>query len=399
MAFSPSMSSLRSRLATSAAQWRHVKRESVNHSRCSTTASIAAAAAPLGTMMSSSRRRLATTTAVNKQTMQHQKKVVVTARAFDETYQILTSAGLQVVKNESTEPWSRDELISHAHDASVMLAFMTDCCDQDLLDACPRLEMIACALKGFDNFDIKLCAERGIAVTAVPDLLTAPTAELAVLLALGLSRRILEADSEVRSGAFRGWRPTLYGTGLEEATVGIYGAGAVGQAVAKRIRGFAPDQILYVDPIALDTHITNTLLMEQVDSLDQLMRICDVLFICTPLTPTTHHTINANVLGHAKPGMKLINISRGSCVDEAALADALESGLLGGYAADVFEFEDWLLNDRPDSIEPRLLSHPCTLFSPHLGSAIVSTRRDIEHAAADEIVRWKNSEPYRYRVN
>mmetsp|Transcript_33087 Transcript_33087/g.71623 ORF Transcript_33087/g.71623 Transcript_33087/m.71623 type:complete len:205 (-) Transcript_33087:627-1241(-) len=148
------------------------------------------------------------------------KKVVVTSLAFQDTYDTLTSAGLDVTRNESTEPWSLDELISQAHDAHAILAFMTDCCDKTMLDACPNLEMIACALKGFDNFDTELCAERGIAVTAVPDLLTAPTAELGLLLALGLGRRIREADEAVRSGSFRGWRPTCMALVLQEQTLG-----------------------------------------------------------------------------------------------------------------------------------------------------------------------------------
>lgn len=145
------------------------------------------------------------------------KKVVVTNGAFDETYEHL-QRHVDVVRNESTEPWTRKELINHAHDAHAILAFMTDSCDRAMLDACPNLELVACALKGFDNFDIDLCAERGVAA-AVPDLLTEPTAELAILLALALGRRLLEGNEKVRSGAFKGWRPTLYGSGLSGSMV------------------------------------------------------------------------------------------------------------------------------------------------------------------------------------
>lgn len=178
-------------------------------------------------------------------------------------------------------------------------------------------------------------------MTAVPDLLTEPTAELALLLALGLGRRIREADDVVRSGQFQGWRPTLYGTGLAGSTVGLYGAGAVGQAVAKRIQGFVPQQILYRD-IAPATNVEPQ--MESVDSLEELMQQCDFVFVCTPLNKSTYHAIDAKILAKAKPGMLLVNISRGSCVDEGAVADALHSDLLGGYATDVFEFEDWILD-------------------------------------------------------
>ena len=99
--------------------------------------------------------------------------------------------------------------------------------------------------------------------------------------------------------------------------------------------------------------------------------------VCTPLNPSTYHSINKESLAKIKPGLQLINISRGSCVDETAVADALESNALGGYAADVFEFEDWIIDDRPDRIDDRLLTHPRTLFSPHLGSAVTDTRRNI----------------------
>ena len=158
------------------------------------------------------------------------KKVVVTARCFEATLDLLRPR-CAVVSNASVEPWSRAELIERAHDAHALLCFMTDTVDAELLDACPNLSLVACALKGFDNFDVAECARRNVAVTAVPDLLTAPTAELALALALGLGRRTLEATRAcVRY--FQGWRPTLYGSGLAGATVGVFGAGAVGQAVA-----------------------------------------------------------------------------------------------------------------------------------------------------------------------
>ena len=219
-------------------------------------------------------------------------------------------------------------------------------------------------------------------------------------MALGLGRRLRQADENVRSGAFQGWRPTLYGTGLAGATVGIYGAGAVGQAVAQRLLGFAPARTLYVDPQSLDPQIEDKLNMRQADNLEDLLQACDFLFVCTPLNQSTFHAINRQSLSKAKPGLMLINISRGSCIEETAVADALESRQLAGYAADVFAFEDWILEEtRPASIHPRLLSHPCTLFSPHLGSAVRSARQEIEQAATDEILRWKRGDEYLYRVN
>lgn len=329
-------------------------------------------------------------------------KVVVTARCFDATLNLLRSAPHcgAVVSNTSTEPWTRQELVARAHDADALVCFMTDTVDAELLDACPKLSLVACALKGFDNFDVAECGRRGVAVTAVPDLLTAPTAELALALALGLGRRTLEADANVRTGEFKGWRPTLYGRGLAGATVGLFGAGAVGCAVAARLAGFAPAAVLYHDTSALTPEAEASLGLSRCEGgLEGLVARCDVLFVCTPLTPHTRHALSGPALRAAKPGLLLVNVSRGSCVSEAAVADALEAGTLGGYAADVFEFEDWAWAGRPERIEPRLRAHPATLLSPHLGSAVETTRREIELAAAGEVVRWLRGEPYHHRVN
>lgn len=342
------------------------------------------------------------------------KVVLMTCRPFEETIQTLVQAGLHVSCPSSShdeEIWHTNSAAfsHHACEAHAWLAFMHDRCNAALLDkALPQLELIAGALKGFDNFDTTACAQRGVAVTAVPDLLTAPTAELAVTLALGLARRLREADAVVRSGQFQGWRPNLLYAkqGLANAVVGIYGgAGAVGRAVAQRVAGFAPSCILYHDLVEVaeerdNKHNHLPLPMERVDTLEDLMQQADVLFVCTPLTPTTHHSINAQTLALAKD-LLLINISRGSCVKEADVADALQEGRLTGYAADVFECEDWHLPDRPRAIDPRLLNNLSarTLFTPHLGSAVTGIRRQIELAAVNEILCWHRGEPFQYRVN
>lgn len=325
-------------------------------------------------------------------------KVVITARPFPQTISRLEEVADSVAWNNAIEPWTDDELHRHGANADALLCFMTDSVDRSLLNACPNLRVIACALKGFDNFDVDECRRRGVAVTAVPDLLTAPTAELAIALALGLGRRLREGDALVRGRLFRGWRPTLYGNGLAGTSVGILGYGAVGRAVAMRLTGFETQQLRYYD-------VTNALGSSDPTtgaspvSLDELVASSEVLFVCTPLTPCTRHMIDATLLSRMKPGCLLINVSRGSCVSEAAVADALEAGALGGYAADVFEFEDWALAARPEAVEPRLCSHERTLLTPHLGSAVGNVRLQIELAAAEEIVRHLRGEPLRHRVN
>ena len=160
-----------------------------------------------------------------------------------------------IIGNRTPEPWTHEELIANACHAHALLAFMPDRVDDAMLKRCLDLGIVACALKGYDNFDIEACTHRGVWVTVVPDLLTAPTAELAVGLLIALARNVGAGDRFVRSGAFQGWRPALYGAGLYGSTVGILGAGRVGIAVAERLHGFRCARILCVDPQPLDAGI------------------------------------------------------------------------------------------------------------------------------------------------
>jgi phosphonate dehydrogenase len=215
-------------------------------------------------------------------------------------------------------------------------------------------------------------------LSIVPDLLTAPTAELAVGLAIGLGRRIHEGDGLVRMGTFEGWRPILYGTGLDRSTVTIVGMGAVGRAIAVRLAAFGC-RLLGVDPQARPPAGVT------LAPLDAALAESDFVIVAAPLTSTNRHMIGRAAFARMKQGALLINVGRGSLVDEAAAADALDADRLGGYAADVFELEDWALPDRPKWIEPRLRSHPRTLFTPHLGSAVARVRLAIELRAAENI--------------
>lgn len=276
--------------------------------------------------------------------------------------------------NPGPEPWPRAELLRRAADADALLCFMTDRIDHAFLEACPRLVAIACALKGADNFDLEACRARGIAVSVVPDLLTAPTAELAVGLLIALGRNVLAGDRLVRSGRFAGWRPTLYGAGLDGATVGLIGLGAVGRAVAARLAGFGC-RLMGHDPAR------NPPAGIVPAPLEALLVASDAVVLALPLTPATRHLIGARTLPLLAPHALVVNVARGSLVDEEAVAETLEAGRLGGYAADVFALEDWALPDRPRAIPPRLLAHPRTIFTPHLGSAVATVRERIEAAA------------------
>jgi phosphonate dehydrogenase len=305
-------------------------------------------------------------------------RIVVTNRIHDEVTERLANVG-EVVLNQSPEPLSRRELQARLLDATAMMGFMTDTVDAALLAETKRLRIVACALKGFDSYDVEACTRAGVWVSIVPDLLTEPTAELALGLAISLGRQILEADTHVRAGHFTGWRPMFYGTGLHGSVVAVVGLGRVGKAIVDRLKGFGCAEIIGVDPNTQIPGVTAA-------SLEQALGRSDYVFVAVPLGPDTLHLIGADELRVMKPGALLINVGRGSVVDEETVADALAAVRLGGYAADVFAFEDWARQDRPRSIPVPLLGSSRTVLTPHIGSAVARVRLAIEHRAADNII-------------
>jgi phosphonate dehydrogenase len=309
------------------------------------------------------------------------RRILITHRPFSNTVKMLKACGEVISPAENS--FSRRQVLDYAADCDAVMAFMPDAVDSDFLGACPRLRIIACALKGFDNFDARACTEHGVWLTIVPDLLTAPTAELTVGLAIALARQVLAGDAHVRNGDFKGWEPRFYGAGLEGSTVGIIGMGAIGSAVAVRLAGFGC-RLVYTDLERL-REVDECALNLSWLPFDELLAGSDFLVLAVSLTPQTRHMIDAIALARIRPGAFLINPCRGSVVDERAVLDALESGRLGGYAADVFEMEDWALPDRPMQIPQGLIEHPRTLFTPHIGSAITNVRFRIEQRAAENI--------------
>ncbi len=307
-------------------------------------------------------------------------RVVVTNRVFADVRARLDALG-PVAANDGVEPWSAARVAQEAGAAEALLAFMTDRVDADLLDACPRLRIVACALKGYDNIDVAACAARGVMVSIVPDLLTEPTAELAVALTLAQTRPLITGDARVRAG-LQGWRADLYGRGLDGATVGILGLGRVGLATARRLAGFGCSLVGF-DLREVDDASRLGIAQGQ---LETVLATSDVVIVALPLTADTLHLVGRARLAALRPGAHVVNVGRGSVVDEAAVAAALEAGQLGGYAADVFELEDWARSDRPRAIPESLLAQrDRTVFTPHLGSAVRQVRHAIEMRAVDNI--------------
>ena len=312
-------------------------------------------------------------------------KVVLTHWVHPEIIELLQSAA-QVIPNMTRDTLPRAEILARAKDAYALMAFMPDSIDENFLAACPNLRIVAAALKGYDNFDVDACTRRGIWFSIVPDLLTIPTAELTIGLLLGLTRHMIEGDRQIRRGGFQGWRPELYGTGLSGRTLGIIGMGAVGRAIAKRLAGFGM-RLIYCDDVALNEDEEKAYGVQRV-MLSELLTESDFVLPMLPMTAKTFHLIDGNTIDQMKHGCYLINACRGSVVDEQAVVAALREGQLAGYAADVFEMEEWARADRPDSIPRELLQNTTqTFFTPHLGSAVKEVRIEIERQAARNILQ------------
>lgn len=269
------------------------------------------------------------------------------------------------------EGW-RDEL----GDADALLCLLTDRVDAELLGRAPRLRIVANAVAGHEHVDLRACAARGILVTNAPDVLTEATADLAWALILATVRRLPQAERSLRAGEFHGWRFWDYlGGDLAGQTLGIFGMGRIGQAVARRARGFGL-RVIYHSRTRLSLPEEEALHAEPV-SFGRLVGESLVLSLHAPLTPETRHVIDASVLERMLPGSILINTARGALVDEAALALALRHGPLAAAGLDVYE--------REPEVTPALLHLDNVVLLPHIGSATRETRTKMAMLAARNV--------------
>jgi lactate dehydrogenase-like 2-hydroxyacid dehydrogenase len=249
-----------------------------------------------------------------------------------------------------------------------------------LIDALPRLEVISVYGVGFDAVDLAAARERGIRVTNTPDVLTKDVADLAVAMLLAQSRAVVAGDDWVRSGkwAEKGNMPLQRRVFGKKA--GILGLGRIGYEVARRLAGFDMD-IAYCDLAPRNFAGDWTF----VDTALALAERSDVLFVTLTGGPATRHTVDKAVIEALGPGGTLINVSRASNIDEAALLDALESGRLGWAALDVFEGEPRL--------DPRFTRLDNVLLQPHQASATEETRRAMGRLVFDNLTAHFEGRP------
>ena len=231
----------------------------------------------------------------------------------------------------------------------------------------PKLRMVANVAVGYDNVDLVAAEMRKVIVTNTPDVLTEATADLTWALILACARRLVEGVDLVRSGAWAGWHPEqLLGMELRGRTLGLFGAGRIGQAVGRRAPAFGM-RVVYTARTARP-EFERAIGAVRVDR-TRLFAESDVLSLHAPATPDTKGVINRDTLAGMKPGAIVINTARGDLVREEALAAALENGALGGAGLDVYAEEP--------AMHPRLRAAPRTVLLPHIGSATVETRRQM----------------------
>ncbi|HET9728925.1 MAG TPA: D-glycerate dehydrogenase [Acidimicrobiia bacterium] len=262
--------------------------------------------------------------------------------------------------HDDDRSFTHEELCAHAARCDAIVSLLTDRIDAAVLDAGRgKLRVVANVAVGYDNIDIAAARERGIVVCNTPGVLDETTADLAFLLILAAARLGSTAEADLRTGRWHGWGITQYlGRDVHGATLGVVGYGRIGQAVARRATGFGMN--------VLHTARRDTGAPGYIADLDELLTLADIVTLHVPGGEATRHLIDAQRLALMKPNAVLVNTARGTVVDEAALAGALESGQLFAAGIDVFE--------REPEVHPALLRAPRTVLLPHIGSASQATR-------------------------
>lgn len=302
--------------------------------------------------------------------------VLVTKRVYPEAIEFLKGR-CEVDYVDSDDGLSAEELKRRVQGKHGIVSQLTDKFTAEVIDALDGVKIIANVAVGFDNIDVAAATRKRILVTNTPDVLTETTADFAFALLLAAARRVAEGHQFVHSGQWRRWTiDLLVGQDVHHRTLGVFGMGRIGQAVARRGRGFSM-KIIYSDAVRAPESIERELQLQFV-SKDQLLREADFVSLHVPLLESTRKFIGERELRLMKPTSILVNTSRGPVVDEAALAQALSERWLAGAGLDVFEQEP--------KVHPELLRLNNAVLAPHIASASVDTRREMSMMAARNAV-------------
>jgi glyoxylate reductase len=290
------------------------------------------------------------------------KPVVVVTRKLPAAIETRMMELFDARLNADDRPLPCDRIVALCDGANVLVPTVTDTIDAALIAALPdSVALIANFGVGVNHIDLPAAAARGIVITNTPGVLTDDTADLTIALLLAVPRRLVEGERLARTGGWKGWSPTfMLGHRVTGKRLGIVGMGRIGQAVARRARGFGIS-IHYHNRRRVHPEIEAELEATYWESIDQMLAHMDLISVNCPQTPETHHLLNAGRLDQLQPHAVIVNTARGGIIDEAALADRLAAGKIAGAGLDVYEAEP--------AINPRLLTLDNVVLSPHLGSA------------------------------
>jgi lactate dehydrogenase-like 2-hydroxyacid dehydrogenase len=282
----------------------------------------------------------------------------------------------RLIANPDDRPLTADEIVSRSQEADAIV-----CCVADKMTAVvfsrlpPRVRIVASFGVGTEHLDLAAAKARGVVVTNTPEVLTDATAEVALLLLLGAARRAFEGQDMLRSGRWTGWTPTqLMGHQLSGKRLGVVGMGRIGQAMARRARGFGVE-IHYTDQARLPPEKEEGAIFHP--TIEELLPLSQLLSLHAPSTPETRHLLDARRLALLPRGAIVVNSARGDLVDDEALIAALRSGQVGAAGLDVFQGEP--------AVHPGYRTLENTFLLPHMGSATIETREAMGFRALDNV--------------
>ena len=288
------------------------------------------------------------------------KPLVIVTRKLPDVVEARMSELFNVRLNDDDHAFSAAELIKAANEADILVPTVTDKIDKEVL-ASARIKMIANYGVGVDHIDLKSARNKMIVVTNTPGVLTDDTADMAMALMLGLSRRMGEGERQLRSNGWKGWAPTgMLGMRLGGKKLGIIGMGRIGQAVARRAKAFGIS-IHYHNRKQIDEDSHKELGATYWPSLDQMITQMDIISMNCPHTEETHHIMSKRRLDLLQKHALLINTARGDVIDEKALVEVLEANAIAGAGLDVFENEP--------HVNPAFFTLENVVIAPHMGSA------------------------------
>jgi glyoxylate reductase len=281
--------------------------------------------------------------------MSQKKPLVIVTRRLPDVIETRMMELFDARLNIEDKPMSQAELIEAAREADVLVPTVTDRIDLGVLSqAGPNLKLIASFGTGVDHIDLKTARQRGINVTNTPGVLTEDTADMTMALILAVPRRLAEGERLVRSGDWQGWSPTsMLGHRIWGKRLGIIGMGRIGQAVARRARGFGLS-VHYHNRRRVHPDIERELEATYWESLDQMLSRMDIISVNCPHTPATYHLLSARRLKLLQSHAVIVNTSRGEVIDENALTRMLHAAEIAGAGLDVFEHEP--------AINPKLIA-------------------------------------------